>query len=108
MNEKTIVLDLDTDVEADFKVSSSMLPYRVIPMIVIELQDWSEEHKQWMGASLDSNLKADPEPDNDDFNICVDGLEALILQMAVNGIDIDTPVMIKSINDALEGIGNNT
>jgi hypothetical protein len=55
-----------------------------------------------------------PEPDVD-FDKCadtdigeaaIDGLEALLLAMAVEGIDLRTPAMRRAIQTAVDAIGN--
>jgi hypothetical protein len=64
-------------------------------------------------ANCDQSTYDDSLEDEDEmnsrmnFNQCVDGVESLLLAMVSNGVQIDSKVEL-AVNDALEGIENNT
>ena len=52
-----------------------------------------------------SDLKVDP--GDTEFNSAVDGLEALVLALACEGMDMQTPEMGRAITTAVESMANN-
>ena len=85
--------------------------------IVVELTD-EELHaitpNRYNGGYITSDLHENPdnsdmEDENDiaDYNHAMDGIESLILNHAVAGIDIESPAYIEGIESAVEGCANN-
>ena len=58
-------------------------------------------------SGVESNLKTGL-PDDVEADAAVDGLEALLLAMAGQGIPLDTPAMHRAVESAAEAIANNS
>ena len=60
------------------------------------------------GGAIASLLAEDPnDQDNIAFNAAIDGIEAMILACACEGIDIESPAFIAAIETAVEAAANN-
>ena len=66
------------------------------------------------GGTITSNLKEEDSPETEgaareriEFNRMIDGIEALILASACEGIDVAAPAFVKAITTAVEAAGNN-
>lgn len=59
------------------------------------------------GGTITSDLHTDDE-DDDEYNSAIDGIEALVLAHAVEGIDISAPAYVKGIQTAVDSAANNT
>lgn len=64
-------------------------------------------------SSTVGKLRYDPETDGgltrqegEAWNFCIDGLEAMLLAMFYKGVDLTTPEMKESFEEALYAIGN--
>ena len=51
------------------------------------------------GASFTSSLKSN-DPDDDEYNAAIDGLEALVLALHCAGFDVTTPQFVEAVTTA--------
>jgi hypothetical protein len=58
-------------------------------------------------GTITSNLHT-TEDEDDEYNSAIDGIEALILAHAVEGIDITAPAYVQGIQSAVDAAANNT
>lgn len=56
-------------------------------------------------GQITSDLKSHDE-DAGEFNAAIDGMESLILALAVNGFDVESPKFAQAVQTTLDAIGN--
>jgi hypothetical protein len=59
-------------------------------------------------AEIESNLHGTDTEEDRDYNSAIDGMESLLLAMAIEGVDFTTPSMLDALQSAIDGITNNT
>jgi hypothetical protein len=61
-------------------------------------------------SDCDGSQGADDEHEWDEgraqFNAAIDGIESMILALAVAGVDVETPAVVEAIESAIDAIGN--